>query len=121
MSDKCPKCDQDHEEFVCISCWETFSIPDGYDPPESFICWPCQISDLRRQLAQLRLACEAVRHSLDKTDLGGIMLWLYPPYVPAGVHETAYERLDAAIVSAGGIAHIGPDGETLDDPKEVKP
>ena len=50
----------------------------------------------------LLAACKAVRNSLESTDLHGICLWIEPPFQISGVHESAWERLEAAIAKAEG-------------------
>ena len=68
--------------------------------------------DFRPALANAKLyaaapdlleACEAVLDVIQATDLNGVALWIRPPYQAAAVHETATERLDAALARAGKV------------------
>lgn len=45
----------------------------------------------------LLAACEAALNAIENADLGGEVLWVRPPHQAAAVHETASERLAAAI------------------------
>jgi hypothetical protein len=58
-----------------------------------------QRSQLSRMPAYdaLLAACEAALHAIENADLGGEVLWVRPPHQAAAVHETASERLAAAI------------------------
>ncbi len=50
--------------------------------------------------AELLEACKAVLATIERADLGGKCLWIEPPYQASAVHETATERLQAAIANA---------------------
>ncbi|MCK9570877.1 hypothetical protein M0R72_18145 [Candidatus Pacearchaeota archaeon] len=48
-------------------------------------------------------ACKAVLDAINQADLQGTVLWINPPYQAEAIHETASERLQAAIaLSEGG-------------------
>lgn len=94
---------------------EGYGIMSKLDVHDGIIAeaWPCRTTpELRRTLrANARLiaaapdllqACRAVLESLLKTDLGGAIPWVNPPYQAAAVHETAFERLAAVIEKATG-------------------
>lgn len=49
---------------------------------------------------QLLEACQAVLNAIKRTSLEGKVIWIQPPYVLPPVHETATERLQAAITAA---------------------
>lgn len=51
--------------------------------------------------AELVAACKAVLDAIETSDLAGEVLWINPPHQLDGVHETATERLRAALKKAG--------------------
>ncbi len=52
---------------------------------------------MSEETKRLLEACKAVLATLVDTDLGGLVLWINPPYQLPMVHETAQERLIAVI------------------------
>lgn len=50
----------------------------------------------------LLTACKAVLASLEKLASDGEIIWLDPPHVMSGVHESAIERLKNVIAQAEG-------------------
>lgn len=55
------------------------------------------IAELRRRAENLESACRAVLESLEKLATDGEIIWLDPPHVLPGVHESAIERLKSVI------------------------
>lgn len=54
-------------------------------------------SQNRRRIRDLESACRAVLGSLEKLAVDGEIIWLDPPHVLPGVHESAIERLKSVI------------------------
>lgn len=52
---------------------------------------------LRSRVRELEAACRAVLDSLEKLATDGEIIWLDPPHVLPGVHESAIERLKSVI------------------------
>lgn len=52
---------------------------------------------LRGRVGDLESACRAVLASLEKLATDGDIIWLDPPHVLPGVHESAIERLKSVI------------------------
>lgn len=77
---------------ICDECWSNYNqgpIPERWpelDPFEPFRC-----------LSEQRSACTAVLDSLEKLATDGEIIWLDPPHVLPGVHESAIERLKSVI------------------------
>ena len=60
------------------------------------ICWD-EAWRQRERANRLEEACEAVLASLEKLASDGEIIWIDPPYVMSGVHESAIERLKSVI------------------------
>lgn len=54
-------------------------------------------SQHRRRIRDLEAACRAVLDSLEKLATDGEIIWLDPPHVLPGVHESAIERLKSVL------------------------
>lgn len=64
--------------------------------PESSVAWD-EAWRQRQRADRFELACEAVLASLEKLAADGEIIWLDPPHVLPGVHESAIERLKSVI------------------------
>lgn len=58
---------------------------------------PSQIQSQQKRISELEAACRAVLDSLEKLAADGEIIWLDPPHVLPGVHESAIERLKSVI------------------------
>lgn len=54
---------------------------------------PNEAQKQRQRADKLESACRAVLDSLEKLAADGEIIWLDPPHVLPGVHESAIERL----------------------------
>ena len=52
-----------------------------------------RITELEAENKRLRVACEAVNHAINNTDLNGCVIWIQPPYQAPAIHESASDRL----------------------------
>jgi len=67
-----------------------------YDPEGEFVRADEAIEQ-RQRIDKLEAACRAVLDSLEKLASDGEIIWLDPPHVLPGVHESAIERLKSVI------------------------
>jgi hypothetical protein len=64
--------------------------------PESSVAWD-EAFRQRQRADDLEAACRAVLDALEKLAADGAIIWLDPPHVLPGVHESAIERLKSVI------------------------
>lgn len=58
--------------------------------------------EAQKEIDSLLAGCKAVLASLEKLASDGEIIWLDPPHVMSGVHESAIERLKNVIAQAEG-------------------
>ena len=68
--------------------------------PEGSVAWD-EAFRQRQRADSLEAACRAVLDALEKLAADGEIIWLDPPHVMSGVHESAIERLKSVIEHAG--------------------
>lgn len=64
--------------------------------PEGSVAWD-EAFRQRQRADDLEAACRAVLDALEKLAADGEIIWLDPPHVMSGVHESAIERLKSVI------------------------
>jgi hypothetical protein len=64
--------------------------------PEGSVAWD-EAFRQRERADNLETACRAVLDALEKLAADGEIIWLDPPHVMSGVHESAIERLKSVI------------------------
>lgn len=75
---------------ICRECWDNIiAVPDKWSDLNTF--------DPFIVLNEQKAACCAVLYSLEKLAADGEIIWLDPPHVLPGVHESAIERLKAVM------------------------